>query len=353
MATLFSTIGTFLTLTLLTYSAQGQQPSPGPKKVPSVTNKAISQKKRPVTSRAVSTNSSADQQRGPWHNWIKVAPFAEEFTVRMPHSAKLEIQPDALNRNELVRTYSTSDDGGIYMVTSKSRTHPSDVSDQALLNSVASEYKNLFFKSLGENGGEGKIIEERNLILDGSFGREYQFLMGETPGVSRIYVTKRHLYTLIWMNIVIADLPGEAHPYWFLDSFRLGKLNNDQASRGVRKNTAERDSLIASELGVAVGGKLEERSSGNGDTHKAVILSKPEPTYTESAKRNQVAGTVVLRVLLHASAHVRGIQVVRGLPYGLTETAIAAARRIEFKPATKDGRAVSQFMIVEYNFNPY
>jgi outer membrane biosynthesis protein TonB len=37
----------------------------------------------------------------------------------------------------------------------------------------------------------------------------------------------------------------------------------------------------------------------------------------------------------------------------LTEKAIAAARRIQFSPAMKDGRAVSQYIRVEYNFNIY
>ena len=342
MAALFSTTGTLLAVTLLTYSALGQEPSSRPKKVPTVGEDTM-QKKRPATSQAASTNSSGS---GHPHNWIKVAPAGEEFIVRMPYTAELAIQPDPRNGNEVVRTYSTRNDGGIYIVTSKNRTHQSGVSDEALLNSVVSEYKRSFFKSLGERGGQGKIVEERDVTLDRFPGHEYQFLMGDTPGVSRIYITKRHFYTLIWMNIVIADLPGEVHPDWFLDSFRLGKLNT--ASTGVRRDTAGMDSGIAGLVEYGIGDKSRERSSG-----KAVILSKPEPTYTENARRNQVAGTVVLRVVLHASGHVSEIRVVRGLPYGLTKRAMEAAKRIKFKPAMKDGRAISQFMIIEYNFSPY
>jgi outer membrane biosynthesis protein TonB len=37
----------------------------------------------------------------------------------------------------------------------------------------------------------------------------------------------------------------------------------------------------------------------------------------------------------------------------LTEKAIAAARQIRFQPAQKDGRAVSQWITIEYNFNIY
>jgi len=353
MATLFSTTGTVLAVTLLTFSAHGQQPSARPKKVPTPTSEDIMQKKRPATSQAASTNSSGNRQSRHSHNWIKVAPVGEEFMVRMPYTAELAIQPDPRNQNEVVRTYSTRNDGGIYIVTSKNRTHQSGVSDEALLNSVVSEYRQSFFKSLDEHGGQAKIVEERVLTLDGFPGREYQFLMGDTPGVSRIYITKRHFYTLTWMNIVIADLPGEPHPHWFLDSFRLGELNTAQASTGVRKDAAGTNSRIAVGVGYGIGDKSRERSSNEGDTHKAVILSKPEPSYTENARRNQVAGTVVLRVVLHASGRVSDIRIVRGLPYGLTKRAMEAARRIKFKPATKDGQAVSQFTIIEYSFSPY
>ncbi|HYG80618.1 MAG TPA: energy transducer TonB, partial [Pyrinomonadaceae bacterium] len=86
---------------------------------------------------------------------------------------------------------------------------------------------------------------------------------------------------------------------------------------------------------------------------KARILSRPEPQYTEEARKNQVSGTVVLRAVFSASGQVTNIRAVSSLPYGLTERAIAAARQIRFTPAMKDGRAVSQYIQIEYNFNLY
>jgi TonB family protein len=88
-------------------------------------------------------------------------------------------------------------------------------------------------------------------------------------------------------------------------------------------------------------------------SQKARILSKPEPQYTEEARKNQVSGTVVLRAVFSSSGQVTNIRAVNGLPYGLTEKAIGAARQIRFTPATKDGRAVSQYIQIEYNFNLY
>ena len=88
-------------------------------------------------------------------------------------------------------------------------------------------------------------------------------------------------------------------------------------------------------------------------TAKAVLFSKPEPGYTEEARAKGVDGVVRLRAVLSSTGEVTNISVVKGLPGGLTEKAIAAARRIRFRPAQKDGRAVSQWVTLEYNFNIY
>jgi protein TonB len=101
---------------------------------------------------------------------------------------------------------------------------------------------------------------------------------------------------------------------------------------------------------------------GNGPHHpyrvaeveqRARLLSKPEPQYTEEARRNQVTGTVVLRVVFSSSGDVTQIRALHTLPFGLTERAIAAARQIQFVPAVKGGQPVSVAMQLEYNFNLY
>lgn len=48
---------------------------------------------------------------------------------------------------------------------------------------------------------------------------------------------------------------------------------------------------------------------------------------------------------------VSTIQVIAGLSYGLTESAVEAAKKIKFTPATKDGKRVSMWLQLEYNFN--
>jgi TonB family protein len=88
-------------------------------------------------------------------------------------------------------------------------------------------------------------------------------------------------------------------------------------------------------------------------TTKASVLTKPEPAYTESARQAQVTGTVVLRAVFASDGTVKHFLVVKGLPFGLTEASVKAARNIKFIPATIDGRPVSMFIQLEYNFDLY
>jgi TonB family protein len=89
---------------------------------------------------------------------------------------------------------------------------------------------------------------------------------------------------------------------------------------------------------------------GDEVTTKARVLMKPEPTYTESAREAQVTGTVMLRAVFAADGSIRHILVLKGLPNGLTEAAIRASQQIKFIPATINGRRVSMFIQLEYNF---
>ncbi len=88
-------------------------------------------------------------------------------------------------------------------------------------------------------------------------------------------------------------------------------------------------------------------------TTKARVISKPEPEYIEIARANGTAGRIVLRAVFAADGSIKHILVVKGLPDGLTEVSVAAARRIKFVPATINGRNVSMYIQLEYNFMLY
>ncbi|HXM79486.1 MAG TPA: TonB family protein [Thermoanaerobaculia bacterium] len=64
-----------------------------------------------------------------------------------------------------------------------------------------------------------------------------------------------------------------------------------------------------------------------------VLLSKLDPIYPESARRAGVEGTVVLDAQISAAGRVEDVQVLRGLPLGLSEAAAEAVRHWHYRPA--------------------
>jgi TonB family protein len=86
---------------------------------------------------------------------------------------------------------------------------------------------------------------------------------------------------------------------------------------------------------------------------RPAILYREKAQYTQEARDNNVEGEVILSAVFGSDAQIRDIEVVQGLPYGLTENAIEAAKRIRFEPATKDGRPASVRGRLEFHFNLY
>jgi protein TonB len=80
------------------------------------------------------------------------------------------------------------------------------------------------------------------------------------------------------------------------------------------------------------------------------ITHKENAEYTEAARAHGTEGTVILRMLFGANGKIKEIRVVRGLPDGLTESAIKAAKKTEFIPAKKDGNPVDTRANLEFVF---
>jgi TonB family protein len=109
--------------------------------------------------------------------------------------------------------------------------------------------------------------------------------------------------------------------------------------------------LAQSNQNSNAGSQSEEVIYKPSDVTKSVeIISKPNAEYTSVARDNNVTGSVFLWVVFRSSGTVTNIRIKSGLPFGLSEKAIAAARKIKFKPAEKDGQPVSVLMTVEYEF---
>jgi TonB family protein len=87
-----------------------------------------------------------------------------------------------------------------------------------------------------------------------------------------------------------------------------------------------------------------------GEVSEPVPIYKPEPEYSEDARKAKYSGTVLLSVVIDEHGLTRDIKVVRPVGLGLDEKAIEAVSRWKFRPAMKGGRAVAVQANIEVNF---
>jgi TonB family protein len=86
---------------------------------------------------------------------------------------------------------------------------------------------------------------------------------------------------------------------------------------------------------------------------RPTILHREKAKYTEEARQNKIQGAVVLQVVFNVNGSITDVRVISGLPDGLTEKAIEAAKKIRFNPAVKNGAPVSVRGSLEFTFSLY
>ena len=89
---------------------------------------------------------------------------------------------------------------------------------------------------------------------------------------------------------------------------------------------------------------------GGPPTTSVEITYKPNPAYTDEARNLKLEGEVLLEVEFLATGQLHVNRVVRGLGHGLDEAAIAAANKMRFKAAMRNGQAMDSTAIVHVVF---
>lgn len=83
------------------------------------------------------------------------------------------------------------------------------------------------------------------------------------------------------------------------------------------------------------------------------IKFKPRCNYTETARQHRVTGSVSFAVEFKGDGKIETIFPVKTLPDGLTESCIAAIKRIDFEPALKNGAPIPSIRLLTYSFSIY
>jgi len=145
-------------------------------------------------------------------------------------------------------------------------------------------------------------------------------------------------------------LPGSGKAGAHLPAAKLGSFG---APEGEGRGNGGRVQAIASagfapqEIAHAPKPAQAETSA---PTTPVEIISKPNPVYTEEARQLKLEGEVLLEVLFGANGQLHVNRVVRGLGHGLDEAAAAAANKIQFKPASRNGTPMDSTAVVHVIF---
>ena len=290
----------------------------------------------------VAAAQTASPSESPTH-WQSYVIKGEELSFELPQgpTAIAIFRPvkeprDPSKKPKTGRMYGAYGNGVVYLILSFD-------------NPAGAEGLDTFLKEIDDYPINGRPQTlERDLLLGGFHGKQYSFGSPVLSGVVRFYKSKSHVY------IVEATSEDMSRPdiKKFLDSLSLAskKVNYDPDRDPLETQTT---SAALSDMGAGANSDAPAIFNAKTVSRKARVVAKPEPGYTEEARRNQVTGTVVLKAVFASSGRVERIVVLRPLPHGLTEKAKMAARNIRFIPALKDGKYVSMYIQLEYSFNLY
>ena len=265
--------------------------------------------------------------------WTTYTIKGEDFSVALPVLPAMHKSEEFLMRLNGTRTIhqmGSYADGVVYTITVFENPQPR----QSL---------NDFIKEQAQNLWEGST--SRDLTLDGFKGKEVL----SADGLDRMvqyFATADRLYEFFAMGAPESDPRLKK----FFSSFSLHK----QKDSAVVTDGPGLPYEPKYESGASNWAAADQKLYVGKEVNKRVRLGmKPEPSYTEAARQNQITGTVVIKCVFASNGSVNNIRVVSGLPFGLTERATAVAKKIKFIPAIKDGKYVSMWMQLEYNFNLY
>ena len=135
-------------------------------------------------------------------------------------------------------------------------------------------------------------------------------------------------------NLTIIDLEGEPPD----------ELAEEEAESGEGETAAE-DVRPAPPPRPA-----EPGAPGAAGVVDATILTRVEPHYPDLARRAGIEGTVELEVSIDATGAVTDVEVVRGLPLGMSEAAADAVHRWKYRPARTAAGPVASRKTVRIRF---
>jgi TonB family protein len=187
------------------------------------------------------------------------------------------------------------------------------------------------------------MAERGNILAQVELGSLY----ADGRGVAQDYIQ-----SYMWLTLSISGAVDEKTPF-----------RRSQAAVDLQKSIASKMTPPQIEEAERLARDWEsryEQRMGNGPytagwgVATPKDISRPSPSYTDRARQARVNGIVVVEFVVHKDGTVGNCKILRGLGYGLDESAIQTiTTRWRFQPGTFKGKPVDVVANTQVTFRLY
>lgn len=271
--------------------------------------------------------------------WENYSVSDKNVTAQMPKLPVL-IQRGNACRGEESSMFFASSDGVVYALIITSKVKIPEFCYEK--ENFSKKSFNERIKNLKNENKTAKVTENGNEI--------------ELIDKDRIYKLINDYENKRWFELQIYGAnESKAEVKNFLDSLKIEEIpNGKEIGKGALRNYGDENTMEADNNNFEdIPPKTENSNDKVEDFVRLKVVAKSFPSYTETARRSRIQGTVKLKIIFLANGGIGTIEPLSTLPDGLTEQAIIVASKLFFIPAKRNGKPISVANIVEYHFNFY
>lgn len=211
----------------------------------------------------------------------------------------------------------------------------------------ALNYKTPFNLSLEEAENLGAAIDcefffivKSDTLRRSSFKKDVYF-----ESFANIFLVSARTGRLIaWENpSQEADKPEDAEKALLSEASKIAADFAARIQRGAARERAEREARQKNS-------NFLEISDKNENIRTPLPYKSLKPAYTETAAHFEIEAAVEIAVELSAAGSVENAEIVRWAGFGLDEETIKTVRKMQFRPALRNGSPIPVRFVLRYNF---
>lgn len=189
----------------------------------------------------------------------------------------------------------------------------------------------------------------------GGGARQPEVKKAELPKPARVFTPPRTdpMQARLELPAALLDVPDVNASVVVGDLAGLSALNGRGYAGGIGNG---REGGVGDGIGPGAGrGGTGGGTGGDvympgGSVSNPVPIFRPEPQYSEEARKAKWGGTVLLSLVVDETGHTMDIKVLKPLGLGLDEKAVEAVSKWLFKPGMRNGKPVKVFAQIEVTF---